>query len=503
MCGVVAGVLAKPSPARPRRSRPTARRSPAGVDIATGFPTCSTPPGTAGPTGVVFDGQKLFVADLCNGLIYRFGPDGGTAATAEATSAAAVANGGLTIAGGRYYGTRVRLRLVLRAGDRGVRSGRAHADPHGQLHRQSARDHDGPADRRPLLRRGARSGAAHRDPDRGVAGRHALRDPGSGAYDGIAFTADGSRLYVTDYNSQHVLGLDRAGTVVFDVSLAGHAPDGIAVARPNTVIGGVDFSNNVFVNSNDGTIQRIDVNSPGNPVTVVGERRHPRRLHVRRRRRVLLRDAVRPRGEARAVHLPAGGQRRSRRRPGRLAGRRGGSARGVVLHGRDRGIATVRWRAGRSTSATARPAASGDGDPPATDRPHVRDGRHVHRDAHRARQGRARSASASVTTTVTRSRGRPPPAGLKSAAIIKLPSAKACVSRRRLRIRLVRPKGTALVSAVVLVNGKRVEDGQGRPDHGADQPEGPAEGPLHGEDHRDDGRRPQGHRPAPLPDLRR
>ena len=85
----------------------------------------------------------------------------------------------------------------------------------------------------------------------------------------MAFTADGSRLYVADYDDERILGFDRGGTIVLDVSLPGRGPDGIAVARPNTVVDGVDVSNNVFVNSNDGTITRIDVNSPGNPVTVV------------------------------------------------------------------------------------------------------------------------------------------------------------------------------------------------------------------------------------------
>jgi uncharacterized repeat protein (TIGR01451 family) len=46
--------------------------------------------------------------------------------------------------------------------------------------------------------------------------------------------------------------------------------------------------------------------------------------------------------------------------------------------------------------------------------------------------------------------------------VIKLPRAKKCVSRRHFRIRLVQPKGIKLVSATVLVNGKRVKVVRGR-----------------------------------------
>jgi uncharacterized repeat protein (TIGR01451 family) len=49
------------------------------------------------------------------------------------------------------------------------------------------------------------------------------------------------------------------------------------------------------------------------------------------------------------------------------------------------------------------------------------------------------------------------PNALTASQVIKLPSAKACVSRRRFRIRLVQPKGVTLVSATVLVNGKKVK----------------------------------------------
>ncbi len=281
--------------------------------------------------------------------------------------------------------------------------------------------------------------------------------PGSGVYDGIAFTADGSRLYVADYNTQHVLGLDRAGTVVFDVSLSGHGPDGIAVARPNTVIGGVDFSNNVFVNSNDGTIQRIDVNTPGNPVTVVasgGTRGDFTSVgpdgcfYATQSDRVLklspcvFQQVVNAVPVAALTGSPAGGTS-----PLSV------SFATIGTGDRDGPLARLDAR----TSATAGPAATGDGDPPATIA-HTYATAGTFTATLTVRDKAGAQATASATTTVTAPRAA---AALKSAAIIKLPSAKACVSRRSLRIRLVRPKETALVSAVVLVNGRRVKTVKG------------------------------------------
>src|SRR5262249_24533503 len=90
----------------------------------------------------------------------------------------------------------------------------------------------------------------------------------TGCFAGLYFTSDGSPLYAALYQEQHVNGFDRTGRLVLDVDLSGHGPDGIAVATANTVIGGIDVSNNVLVNSNDGTIERIDVNN-GNAVSVV------------------------------------------------------------------------------------------------------------------------------------------------------------------------------------------------------------------------------------------
>jgi hypothetical protein len=88
-----------------------------------------------------------------------------------------------------------------------------------------------------------------------------------GDFDGVAVTPDGQTIYGAA-KDQSIAGFDRQGHQVFRVSLSGHAPDGIAVVRPGIVAGGLDLSGNVFVNSNDGTIERIDTRN-GNRVSVV------------------------------------------------------------------------------------------------------------------------------------------------------------------------------------------------------------------------------------------
>jgi hypothetical protein len=47
-----------------------------------------------------------------------------------------------------------------------------------------------------------------------------------------------------------------------------HGPDGISLVAANVVAGGIDLSNNVFINNNDGTLLRVDTNSQ-NAVSIV------------------------------------------------------------------------------------------------------------------------------------------------------------------------------------------------------------------------------------------
>jgi hypothetical protein len=84
----------------------------------------------------------------------------------------------------------------------------------------------------------------------------------------MAFTENGTILYAAENGANTVVGFDRTfSSPVFSVNV-GHPPDGIAVALNNTTLGGINASNNVFANTNDGSIVRIDVNN-GNAVSVV------------------------------------------------------------------------------------------------------------------------------------------------------------------------------------------------------------------------------------------
>jgi hypothetical protein len=89
-----------------------------------------------------------------------------------------------------------------------------------------------------------------------------------GCFDGIAWTADGSRFYGAVCGSSLVFGFVRATAQTFLVDVGHSNVDGIAIALDHTTQSGIDVSNNVFVNNNDGTIVRIDVNN-GNAVSVV------------------------------------------------------------------------------------------------------------------------------------------------------------------------------------------------------------------------------------------
>jgi PKD repeat protein len=450
IAGVLAGAFAASAPAFTTFSPPFT----GGVDIATGFPTC--PPDGAGPTGVLFDGNKLFVSDVCDGLIYRFPPAGGTAAGAEAKSAAPTANGAMTISGGRYYATRLPFGAI------GAGFGVVEFDP-GTLALTRTL---GPSAQPRGLTTDPLTGDLYFDEAPGAI-RHiqgpagatptftTFAAPGSAAYDGMAFTADGSRLYVTDYNNQHVLGFDRSGAVILDANLFGHHPDGIAVAQPNTIVDGVDVSNNVFVNSNDGTIERIDVGSASTPVTVVasgGTRGDFTTvgpdgcLYASQADRVVklapcvFQQVVNSPPVAALARTPESGT-------GPLAV----SFSTAGTSDRDGPLASWTLDFGDGT-----PAATGDGDPPATVA-HTYATAGTFTATLTVRDKAAATASATVATRVTPPGTTPPRGGLKGSEIIRLPSAKACVSRRRLTIRLVRPKDTALVSAVVLVNGKSVK----------------------------------------------
>src|ERR1700690_3476638 len=86
-------------------------------------------------------------------------------------------------------------------------------------------------------------------------------------FDGIAISSDGQQLWATDPSHSQVIAFDRSGSVERTIADP-HGPDGISLVAANVVSFGVNVSNNVFINNNDGTLLRVDTNSQ-NAVSIV------------------------------------------------------------------------------------------------------------------------------------------------------------------------------------------------------------------------------------------
>jgi hypothetical protein len=240
------------------------------TDFVTGAPTCTVSSENAGPIGLGFGGGHFFTTDHCNHTIYRFPVSAGDFSAPEASADNGLTHG-IAIAGGQYYG--------LAGTNSTLARGLYAFDPVtlaivGPLI-APFNDFGGPL---AVVVDPASPDVSN--PDLFVSrsdGIFRVQSPNSapvvtqfaaGNFDGLCFTSDGSRLYGAEVGTQHVIGFDRSATQVLDVDLSNHGPDGIGVANDHTLAGGVDVSNNLFINSNDGTIERIDVNN-GNAVSVV------------------------------------------------------------------------------------------------------------------------------------------------------------------------------------------------------------------------------------------
>ncbi len=258
--------------------------SGANESFLSGFANCNANPNSFAPTKALNDGSHIFVSTACeNEKIYRFPLTGGATTDPGVTSAVtgtgfsvALDNGTYTTTGFTFFG--------------GGRDGLYRFDPNSFALSQvtgagfvtSNQAHDQAVD--PM------SGDLFVTVGTGTVYR--IHDVGSSTpvittfvagvsnVDGIAFSADGSRIYVTASfgAATGISAYDRNGAHLFDVDLSSHAVSGIGqttgveVAGPNTVVaaqggGTVDVSNNVFANNADGTVVRIDVNH-GNAVTV-------------------------------------------------------------------------------------------------------------------------------------------------------------------------------------------------------------------------------------------
>jgi hypothetical protein len=208
----------------------------------------------AGPVGVLDDGTHFFVTDACTGTTYRLPSSGGSIDTPDASSVNGLTHG-IGTQNGVYYG--LNYGTGLHSFDPGTLAATGVTAIPGS-------SRDVVAD--PL------SSDVYVSTDSGIfrvqdpTGTPSVTPFAPGNIDGMTFSDDGQQLYGAASNG-HVVGFDRAGTNDFDVDI-GHPGDGIALAAPDTTINGTDISGNLFVNSNDGTIEMIAVHD-ANAVSVV------------------------------------------------------------------------------------------------------------------------------------------------------------------------------------------------------------------------------------------
>jgi hypothetical protein len=232
--------------------------------------------GTIGPIGGLDDGSHLFFTDFCNDTLYRFNDsvlaDGGSA-SAPGASAINGLDGGLAVSHGTYFG-------IVQLASGVVPAGLYAFDPATLKLTTTA-----PVVPATSFGSGTPKGVAADPQSSDVyvssdSGIYRVQNPlsatptvtqfVSGNFDGLAFNGGGSVLYATHNSGSlvgHVVGFARDATTAFDVNVGG-APDGVAVAPTGQITGGTDVSNNVFVNNNDGTVERIDTNR-GNAVSPV------------------------------------------------------------------------------------------------------------------------------------------------------------------------------------------------------------------------------------------
>ena len=224
-------------------------------DFATNFPSNSL---STGPIGMIDDGTSFFVTDYANGLLYKFPITGGDAAT---VTSAADGLFGLTLSHGVYFGTTILGSTVDTFDPSTLATTATNISVPCGLGLGLAGD--------PLS-----TDLYVNTP----CGLYRVQNPTSVSptvtlfsttvtdeFDGITISSDGQQFWVadifgTDGPAPSVLEFNRSGTLVADVPDAA-GPDGTAIALPNTNSGGINVSNNVFVNNNDGSVWRIDTNN--------------------------------------------------------------------------------------------------------------------------------------------------------------------------------------------------------------------------------------------------
>ena len=209
--------------------------------------------------GNAMDSANLFVSG-CDGHLDRFRLTGGTEADAQ-VSLAVGADSSLLIDRGRYY-------FALRGTAGGASPGVYEFDPSTLQTGPMILDITGVlgmvADPRGDNLFVVGTKGLYRVDD--LPGRRARTLIAPGTFDGTAISADGQTVYVS--SGQAVVGYDREGHQVVKIDVCCHNPDGLVTLGGGSRVGSTDLSGSVVVNSNDGTLLRIDT-TQGNSVSVL------------------------------------------------------------------------------------------------------------------------------------------------------------------------------------------------------------------------------------------
>ncbi|TAN29474.1 MAG: hypothetical protein EPN30_02510 [Actinomycetota bacterium] len=229
------------------------------TDFATNFPYIGNSFGI-GPIGMIDDGTNFFVSDFANGRLYKFPITGGSATTVPSAPDGLF---GLALSHGSYFATNLGTTVktfnpsTLAVSPTNV-----------------------------LLPCGGAEGIAadplstdlYVDTSCGV---YRVQSPLSASptvslfstsitnnqFDGISISSNGQAFWAADTQVGKAVEFNRSGAVVATVTDT-NSPDGIGIAEPGVTFDGINVSNNVFINNNNGTITRVDTNN-GNALSTV------------------------------------------------------------------------------------------------------------------------------------------------------------------------------------------------------------------------------------------
>ena len=222
------------------------------TDFATNFPNSSESFGT-GPIGMIDNGTNFFVQDYDNGMLYKFPITGGDAATVQSASSGLF---GLALSNGVYFGTGLGSTVSRFNPSTLAVSSTSVALPCGGAEGIAAD---------PL------STDLYVDTSCGV---YRVQNPTSASptatlfstsipddqFDGISISSDGQEIWAADTSAGNAVEFNRSGATVATIPDS-RGLDGIGIAKPGVISGGINVSNNIFINNNDGTITRVDTNN--------------------------------------------------------------------------------------------------------------------------------------------------------------------------------------------------------------------------------------------------